>query len=92
VDVPKLPDLNVTEITVNYDAPSLGGIAIAPEFGLGVHRECNNLSAVIEEDNGVDVGSPFNVTFEIDGDRIKCSPVRVPGLTGGANKTVYCNC
>jgi hypothetical protein len=47
---------------------------------------------VIEEENGVDVGSPFNVTFEIDGDRIKCSPVRVPGLAGGANKTVYCNC
>jgi hypothetical protein len=47
---------------------------------------------VIEEENGVDVESPFDVSFEIDGDQIKCSPVRVPGLAGGASKTVYCNC
>jgi hypothetical protein len=90
VDVPKLPDLNVTEIAVNYDASSLGGIAIGPVPGLGVHTECNNLSAVIEEENGVNVGSAFNVTFKVDGTTL-CT-VLVPGMTGGANKTVYCNC
>jgi fimbrial isopeptide formation D2 family protein len=90
VSVPKLPDLTVTEITVNYDASSLGGRAIGPEPGLNVHTECNNLSAVIEEKNGVDVGSPFNVTFTVDVTTL-CT-VRVPGLTGGANKTLYCDC
>jgi hypothetical protein len=84
------PDLNVTEITVNYDASSLGGIAIGPVPGLGVHTECNNLSAVIEEKNGVDVLASFDVTFEVDGTTL-CT-VLVPGLTGGASKTVYCNC
>ncbi|MGB3457704.1 MAG: DUF3344 domain-containing protein [Halobacteriota archaeon] len=86
----KKPDLNVTEITVNYDASSLGGRAIGPVPGPDVHTECNNLSAVIKEENEVDVGSPFNVTFEVDGTTL-CT-VRVPSLTGGANKTVYCNC
>jgi subtilase family serine protease len=61
------PDLTVTEITVNYDASSLGGRAIGPEPGPGVHTECNNLSAVIEEENGVDVLASFDVTFEVDG-------------------------
>jgi hypothetical protein len=84
------PDLNVTEITVNYDASSLGGRAVGPEPGPGVHTECNNLSAVIEEGNGVDVESPFNVTFEVDGATL-CT-MGVPGLTGGSTKTVYCNC
>jgi hypothetical protein len=45
---------------------------------------------VIAEENGVNVGSPFNVTLKVDGTTL-CT-VRVPGLTGGANKTVYCNC
>ena len=84
------PDLNVTEITVNYDASSLGGRAIGPEPGSGVHTECNNLSAVIGECNGVDVGAPFDVTFEVDGTTL-CT-VNVPSLTGGSTKTVYCNC
>ncbi|NQE04506.1 hypothetical protein C5S32_01430, partial [ANME-1 cluster archaeon GoMg1] len=88
-EVPK-PDLNVTKVEVNYDASSLGGRAVGPEPGPGVHTQCNNLSAVIEEDNGVDVVSPFDVTFEVDGTTL-CM-VQVPGLTGGANKTVYCNC
>ncbi|MCK4398099.1 MAG: DUF3344 domain-containing protein [Methanophagales archaeon] len=85
-----LTDLNVTEITVNYDASSLGGRVVGPEPGPGVHTQCNNISTVIEEDNGVDVVSQFDVTFEVDGTAL-CT-VRVPGLTGGANKTVYCNC
>jgi hypothetical protein len=84
------PDLIATEITVNYDAPSLGGRAIGPERGPDVHTECNNLSAVIEENNEVDVESPFDVTFEVDGTTL-CT-VRVPSLTGGTTKTVYCNC
>ncbi len=87
---PCKPDLIVTEITVNYDAPSLGGIAIGPEPGPGVHTECNNLSAVIEEENEVDVGFPFNVSFTVDGATL-CT-VNVPSLTGGTTKTVYCNC
>ena len=84
------PDLNVTEITVNYDASSLGGRAVGPEPGPGVHTECNNLSAVIGEDNGVDVIASFDVTFKVDGTTL-CT-VRVSGLTGGSTKTVYCNC
>ncbi|MCW3133710.1 MAG: DUF3344 domain-containing protein [Methanophagales archaeon] len=84
------PDLNVTEITVNYDAPKLGGRAVGPEPGPGVRTQCNNISAMIEEDNGVDVLSPFDVTFKVGGTTL-CT-VRVPGLPGGATKTVYCNC
>ncbi|MCW3134362.1 MAG: DUF3344 domain-containing protein [Methanophagales archaeon] len=83
------PDLNVTKVEVNYDAPGLGGRAIGPEPGAGVHTECNNISAVIEN-NGVCVLSPFNVTFEVDGTTL-CT-VRVPFLPGGFNETVYCTC
>ncbi len=87
-EVPK-PDLNVTKVEVNYDAPGLGGRAVGPEPGPGVHTQCNNLSAVIEN-RGVCIVSPFDVTFEVDGTTL-CT-VRVPGLPVGATKTVYCNC
>jgi uncharacterized repeat protein (TIGR01451 family) len=89
VPVTKKPDLTVTEITVNYDAPGLGGRAIGLEPGVGMHTECNNISARIEEVKGVNVVSPFDVSFEID--EVQICSVRVPGLTAGSNKRVYCN-
>ena len=87
-EAPK-PDLNVTAITVNYDASSIKNKAIGPVPHPGARTQCNNLSAVIEEDNGI-ATEAFDVAFKVDGTTL-CT-VRVPGLAGGATKTVYCNC
>ena len=87
-EAPK-PDLNVTAITVNYDAKSIKNKAIGPVPHPGARTQCNNLSAVIEEDNGIATGA-FDVTFKVD--RTTLCTVRVPGLAGGATETVFCNC
>jgi hypothetical protein len=91
--LPPNPDLNVSDVTINYDAPGVGGEAVGPRLGPGVKTQCNNISAVIEEDNGVNVTDPFNVSFEVNGTELNCSPVQIPaGFPGGSNMTVYCNC
>jgi len=76
------PDLNVTSITVNADCPQGEGYAFA--------NECNNITAVIEEDNGVTVTDSFNVTFRVN-DALICEE-EVNGITGGTTKEVWCNC
>ncbi len=89
IDTPK-PDLNVTDITVNYDLCSAGvGRAFGPTDHPGHLTQDNKISADITELNGVDVLFPFNVTFEIDGTPV-CT-VRLPGLAAGATETVYCD-
>jgi len=95
IDTPK-PDLNVSKITVNEDVPYLCDMAFGPTNHTGARTQCNNISAVIEEDNGVDVVFPFNVTFLITntstGAEVGKCVKRLPGLAAGANETVWCNC
>jgi len=90
------PDLNVTKITVNPDVPFLCDKAFGPTNHTGARMQCNNISAVIEEDNGIDVIDPFNVTFVITntstGAEVGNCTVNLTGLAGGSSKTVYCNC
>jgi len=90
INTPK-PDLVVSDITINYDASGLGGKAVGPRPGPGVKTECNNISAVIEENSGIDVVFPFNVTFAEKNLGTLCT-VRVDNLAGHSNKTVYCDC
>ncbi|RZN42783.1 MAG: DUF3344 domain-containing protein [Methanophagales archaeon ANME-1-THS] len=78
----RYPDLTVTKIEVNADLSSIKGFAFA--------HNCNYLSAVIKELNGVDVLTTFYVTFKVD-DVEKCK-VAVDGLGGLKEKTVWCNC
>jgi len=78
----RYPDLAVTEIEVNADLPKIKGYAFA--------HNCNYLSAVIKEINGVDVSDTFNVKFEVDGDE-KCM-VAVNGIGALEEKTIWCNC
>ena len=85
------PDLKVTEITINYDAPGVGGKAVGPRPGPGVKTECNNISAVVEVGNGVEVVFPFNVTFTEKTLGELCT-VRLNGLAAGGSVIVYCNC
>ncbi|RLF47878.1 MAG: hypothetical protein DRN20_05370, partial [Thermoplasmata archaeon] len=95
IDTPK-PDLNVSKITVNEDVPYLCDMAFGPTNHTGAKKQCNNISAVIEEVNGVDVVFPFNVTFKITntstGAEVGKCVKRLPGLAAGANETVWCNC
>ena len=90
------PDLNVSEITLNPDVPNLCDMAFGPTNHSGAKKQCNNISAVIEEDNGVDVVFPFNVTFEITnsttGAEVGNCTVTLSGLVGKTQETVYCNC
>jgi len=51
-----LTDLNVTEITVNYDASSLGDTGVDSKTRSGVHNHEKRLSEVIEEKHGVEGG------------------------------------
>jgi len=93
IDTPK-PDLNVTEITINYEAtkPQVKNNAIGP-LPPGMKTQCNNISAVVEEDNNVTVAFPFKVKFEVNGTELNCSPVQIPaGFPGKGKRTVYCNC
>jgi len=90
INTPK-PDLTVSDITINYDASGVGGKAVGPRPGPGVKTECNNISAVVEEDSGIDVVFPFNVTFAEKNLGTLCT-VRVDNLAGHSNKTVYCDC
>ena len=90
INTPK-PDLSVSDITINYDASGVGGKAVGPRPGPGVKTECNNISAVIEEDSGIDVVFPFNVTFAEKNLGTLCT-VRVDNLAGHTDKTVYCDC
>ena len=78
----RYPDLTVKEIEVNADLSGAIGYAF-------VHN-CNNLSAVIKEINGVDVSDTFNVKFEVDSAE-KCK-VAVDGIGALQSKTVWCNC
>ena len=78
----RYPDLTVKEIEVNSDLSGAIGYAF-------VHN-CNNLSAVIKEINGVDVSDTFNVTFKVDGDKKGSVPVN--GIGALQSKTVWCNC
>jgi len=87
IDTPK-PDLDVTDITVNYDASGVKNYAMGP-LPPGTKTQSNNISADIAEIDGVDIGDPFDVTFEIDG-VLKCT-VTVPSLAAGATTTVYCD-
>ncbi|HDN65227.1 MAG TPA: DUF3344 domain-containing protein [Methanosarcinales archaeon] len=87
IDTPK-PDLDVTDITVNYDAAGVKNKAMGP-LPPGTKTQSNNISADITEINGVDITDPFDVTFEIDGG-LKCT-VTVPSLAAGATTTVYCD-
>ncbi len=78
----RYPDLTVTEIEVNADLSGAIGYAF-------VHN-CNNISAVIKEINGVDVSETFNVTFEVDS--VEKGNVPVDGIGALQSKTVWCNC
>ncbi len=93
INTPK-PDLIVSDVTINYDANKVKNNAIGPLPPNGTRTQCNNLSANRSELNGVPVKFAFNVTFEVNGVPLNCSPVHVPAdtLSGGDNITVYCNC
>jgi hypothetical protein len=82
------PDLNATDITVNYDASSVKNLAMGP-LPPGTKTQSNNISASIKELNGIDVIFPFDVTFKIDGTPVCTVPVS--GLGALATTTVYCN-
>ena len=85
-----MPDMTVTDITVNYD---LCSYAVDKAFGPTNHpgnlTQENKISADITELNGIDVIIPFDVTFEIDGTPV-CT-VQLPGIAAGATETVYCD-
>jgi hypothetical protein len=87
IDTPK-PDLDVTAITVNYDASGVKNYAMGP-LPPGTKTQSNNISADITEINGVDITASFDVTFKIDGGLVHT--VSVPGLAAGATTTVYCD-
>ncbi|MCK4458340.1 MAG: DUF3344 domain-containing protein, partial [Methanosarcinales archaeon] len=85
-----MPDLTVTDITVNYDLCSYGvNKAFGPTDHSGNLTQENKISADITELNGIDVIFPFDVTFEIDGTPV-CT-VQLPGIAAGATETVYCD-
>ena len=89
IDTP-MPDLTVTDITVNYDLCSYGvDKAFGPTDHPGNLTQENKISADITELNGIDVIFPFDVTFEIDGTPV-CT-VQLPGIAAGATETVYCD-
>lgn len=91
-----IPDLNVSKITVNADVPYLCDMAFGPTNHSGARMQCNNISAVIEEDMGVDVTDPFDVSLKITntgtGAEVASCTERLPGLADGSSETVWCNC
>jgi len=89
-----MPDLNVSDITVNPDHKKVRDYAVGPVPHPGNLTQCNNISANITERNGVDVEFDFNVTFEVNGVPLNCSPVLVKAneLKAGQTITKWCNC
>ena len=92
------PDLNVTagnSIKVNPDVPYLCDMAFGPTDHPGNRTQCNNISAEVQECNGVDIFVQFNVTIVVtnstSGDVDATCTTTLPGLAGGTNVTVWCN-
>jgi len=76
---PKLPDLNVSSITINP------GDTRGNDIVRVYVNESNNISAVVWNNGSVNAGA-FDVCFDADGVKIGCKGVG--GLAAGANKTV----
>jgi len=88
------PDLIVTKIELNSDAPGLGDIAVGPTNHTGAKRECNNISATIKN-IGNGAAGPFYVRFNVShngGPEEMLCEVPVSGLNAGAETTVDCKC
>ncbi|UYZ40934.1 MAG: DUF3344 domain-containing protein [Candidatus Methanospirare jalkutatii] len=88
------PDLIVTEIKLNPDAPKLGDRAVGPTNHTGAKRECNNISATIKN-IGNGAAGPFYVRFNVShmgGPEEMLCEVLVSGLAAGAETTVDCKC
>ena len=95
IDCTPPPDLNVSKITVNPDYPALSDMAFGPTNHTGARTQCNNISAVIEEGNGVAVNNfdvLFRVTNKTTGAVVANCDQTGLSLAGGDNITVWCNC